>query len=322
MLAVGFIIAAIYMGRKPGPIEIPEESEIVTVQKDTVKVSAEDFGREVLSRLTEDMEGAVPLSFVKAKKAEREGKYYALSFLYQDGTRDIFRFYRKNDKWYLEDKQGNVYGEADFITEYAPAYEKVTESDNQWEVLLMAEPADKELIQYGMETNYDMRLRLAGLVSYHLGRGSALEDALQQAYFSMKMERVLSRCAEREGCAASEEEYAEYLRQKLTYLEQQKGFERLEAPYKEAGTTYREASEAGAYWGRISYSVEKLRQAKQEAFRNGEDTIDGVVYDTADEYWNGYAWKALEEAEETVDFTEFDREFEKAREACMERLWK
>lgn len=70
-----------------------------------------------LSDFIENMEGAVPEK--DQKKAPHRGEdYYTVSFIYEDETKDIFYFFPKGEKWYLETENGDVYGNADFILDY------------------------------------------------------------------------------------------------------------------------------------------------------------------------------------------------------------
>lgn len=322
LLLAAALASFVFFVKKQPPLTFSKK--VVTVQTDTLKVPANCFGSEKLSGLIKDLEAAAPLSTFEASQNKRtkDQTYYALSFIYEDDTRDVFSFYQKDNDWYLETADGRVYSKADFITEYTLAGEKVAEDANPWDIYLAAAPPDIRLVQYGMETGFDLRFRIAAQAEYYIGRGSSLEDALKQTYNDMKMKQVLYECAKEEGYEISAEEYAEYRKEKQAYLKTLENYDALEAPYKEAGTTLEAADEAGAESSRISYSIECLRQAKREAFRTGEDTIDGEVYDTANAYWNGYAWNALLKAEAELDFTDFDRDFAQAAQACEEEYLK
>jgi hypothetical protein len=110
----GILLAGCSSEKEPSQIEIPEE-KIAKFQMGSIRSKPEEYKK--LSDFIENMEGAVPEK--DQKKAPHRGEdYYPVSFIYEDETKDIFYFFPKGEKWYLETENGDVYGNADFILDY------------------------------------------------------------------------------------------------------------------------------------------------------------------------------------------------------------
>ena len=311
------LLAGVFFFWRGEPLKMPNQEEIIKIQLDTVKIEPAAFGEEKLAALLKEMEAVRPLNLFEKLGVPRSESYYVLSFLYQDGGKELFYFFLKDNLWYLQTEDKRVYKGADFIEEYTQAYETVTR-DWETESIFMEVP-DRELLEYGVETGFDLRYQTACLVSDGMENGLSREEAFASAYHELASVWILYQYAVEEGFEVSEEDYARYLDRRLSEVKEQENYEEMQQVFKEAGTALGQMQEEAAY-GRIFYTVECLRQAKREEFRNGMDTVDSKAYDSANEYWNAFAWKVLEQGGESLDFTSFDQAFEEAATACDDFL--
>ena len=307
------VIIWFYLQKRPESVQLPDIKTVSMVQMDGIKVDARKLGKERLSGIMRGIEEAAPLSKLTAFNAKMENNYYVLSFIYDNKERDFFYFYLKDDSWYMKTGDGRLYGNAGFITEYTLAGEHLNEeSDFYSGVSLGLTKPDKELLQYGIQTEYDMRYWFAAYVKPRQEQGISMEESVWFARNQIESEMRLYQYAVQKGYAVSDDEYHKYLKKILNTAQQQEKYAEVEQSYETAGTTMEEVLDAASQIGKISYTNQKLREQKKNEFRNGTDVINGVTYDSAEEYWNAFCLYEMQPTIADYDFSSLEKDLEKA----------
>lgn len=93
-------------------IENPED--IVQYQLGTMRM---DVQQEQLDEILNGLE-TVTLADEKSQKSLTRGDdFLAILLIHEDGQKDIFHFFQENEKWYMQTGDGELYENADFITD-------------------------------------------------------------------------------------------------------------------------------------------------------------------------------------------------------------
>lgn len=300
--------------KKPALLEVPDISAISKVQVETTKTDAQRYNQKKLSELIVSMEQTVPLNRFQSFFINKE-KDLKIHFIYENGTRDIFTFFTDSGKWYLETEDGVLYQDADFIVNFTPVVRLLEQDEIAFEGTIVALTVpDRMLLQYGMETEYDIRFWFANLVQVYLEKGITWEEAVSYAKNDIIGMMTQYQYAVQAGYEVSEKEYNAYMEKVLAEAKKRPEYAETEAAFEEAGTTVEEYLKGGEP-SRIAYTVKHLQEIKREEFRNGIDTVAGVSYDTAEQYWQAFTEHVMYPSMQEYDFSELEKELEATEEA-------
>ena len=95
----------------------------------------------------------------------------------------------------------------------------------------------------------------------------------------------------------TDEEVENAIEEYLLALKTADGYDALEESFAAAGLNLEEYEHKSAPIFRYRIMQEHVYQEAYDAFRSGEDEIDGVVYDTLKEYWRAFLEKEVYETE-------------------------
>lgn len=278
----GVLLAGCSSEKELSQIEIPEE-EIAKFQMGSIKSKPEEYKK--LSSLIKGMEEAVPEK--DQKKAPHRGEdYYPISFIYEDETKDIFYFFPKDERWYLETENGDVYGNADFILDYVDIDFNV---DVKREIRI-----DKDVLKRSLEIGKDFQTYdtnfffVKGVVNTMEETGDTEEEVISKVKKSRIDNRKVYEYAEKSGYEVSEKEVEEWIKKILEDFSEQEDYPEYEAICKEYGTTMEECLEKSRNEIKEKMTIDRLLHEKYKEFQNGKDKIKDKTYETRDEYWQAF----------------------------------
>lgn len=229
----GILLAGCSSEKEPSQIEIPEE-KIAKFQMGSIRSKPEEYKK--LSDFIENMEGAVPEK--DQKKAPHRGEdYYPVSFIYEDETKDIFYFFPKGEKWYLETENGDVYGNADFILDYVDIDFNI---DVKREIRI-----DKDVLKRTLEIGkdfktYDTKFFFAsGVVNTMEKTGDTEEEAISKVRKSSIENQKIYEYAKKSGYEVSEKEVEERIKKYWKILTNRKIIRNMKLFVKNTGQPWK-----------------------------------------------------------------------------------
>ena len=274
----GILLAGCSSEKDPPQIEIPEE-KIAKFQMGSIRSKPEEYKK--LSDFIENMEGAVSEKDQK-KEPHRGEDYYPVSFIYEDETKDIFYFFPKGEKWYLETENGDVYGNADFILDYVDIDFNI---DVKREIRI-----DKDVLKRTLEIGKDFKTYdtkfsfVSGVVNTMEKTGDTEEEAISKVRKSSIENQKIYEYAKKSGYEVSEKEVEERIKRILKDFNEQKDYPEYEAICREYGTTMEECLEKSRDYIKEKMTRDKLSLETYKDFQNGKDKIKDKTYETPYEY--------------------------------------
>lgn len=319
IFSVGFIVAVIVIGlvtclySRPSSIQLPEYDSIAKVYIDSVKMEPGKFGRENLEILMKNIETAMPATRLQAMQTERDDNYFVITFVDKNEKSTIFYFYRVDGKCYMETKNGELYEDANFIEEYLTG-------DWGWH------PAPKGLaagmnvpqeatVRYALDTEYDVRYWLYSEITESMTEGLAEEAAITKAKETILREYRLYQYAVENGYQISDEEYEEILEERIAEAKQQENYMAAEQVCEKLGTTQESNIRKSSEWiWRMEDTIDYMQFCFYNEFREGNDTVDGVEYNSAGDYRNASMNYLILSVIDTIDISDFERELDAAEQ--------
>lgn len=268
---------------KTSQIEIPEE-KIVKFQMGSISSKPEDY-KKLSSSLIEDMEEAVPEKDQKTAPHRGEN-YYPISFIYEDETKDIFYFFPKGEKWYLETENGDVYGNADFILDYVDIH---FDDDVKREIRI-----DKDTLKKSLEIGKDFKTYDTNFffVNGVLNTMERTEDTEEEVISKVRKSGIKNQkiyeYAQKFGYEVSEKEVEKRIKKILEDFSEQEDYPEYEAICKEYGTTFAECLEKSRDYIKEEMTRDALSLEKYKEFQNGKDKIKDKTYETSNEYYQAF----------------------------------
>lgn len=238
-------------------IENPED--IVQYQLGTMRM---DVQQEQLDEILNGLE-TVTLADEKSQKSLTRGDdFLAILLIHEDGQKDIFHFFQENEKWYMQTGDGELYENADFITD----------------IIHVEEAASGETVPSGY----------TGL--------SITEEGLLRMIQTDKAEK-LAAYAKKEGFYPTEEEIAEEMERYLSEYRKSPEYKERAKACEFAGYELEELLYSqNDFLVRIMVE-QRFGEQRRIEYMEGTDTIDGVVYSDFNQYVNAFSNKYVYQKE-------------------------
>ena len=238
-------------------IENPED--IVQYQLGTMRM---DVQQEQLDEILNGLE-TVTLADEKSQKSLTRGDdFLAILLIHEDGQKDIFHFFQENEKWYIQTGDGELYENADFITD----------------IIHVEEAASGETVPSGY----------TGL--------SITEEGLLRMIQTDKAEK-LAAYAKKEGFYPTEEEIAEEMERYLSEYRKSPEYKERAKACEFAGYELEELLHSqNDFLVRIMVE-QRFGEQRRIEYMEGTDTIDGVVYSDFNQYVNAFSNKYVYQKE-------------------------
>lgn len=232
-------------------IENPED--IVQYQLGTMRM---DVQQEQLDEILNGLE-TVTLADEKSQKSLTRGDdFLAILLIHEDGQKDIFHFFQENEKWYMQTGDGELYENADFITD----------------IIHVEEAASGETVPSGY----------TGL--------SITEEGLLRMIQTDKAEK-LAAYAKKEGFYPTEEEIAEEMERYLSEYRKSPEYKERAKACEFAGYELEELLHSqNDFLVRIMVE-QRFGEQRRIEYMEETDTIDGVVYSDFNQYVNAFSNK-------------------------------
>lgn len=238
---------------------IENQEDIVQFQLGTMRM---DVQQEQLDEILNGLE-TVTLADEKSQKSLTRGDdFLAILLIHEGGQKDIFHFFKENDNWYMQTGNGELYENADFITD-----------------IIHVESADSGETAPSGNT---------GL--------SITEEGLLRMIQTDKAEK-LAAYAKKEGFYPTEEEIAEEMERYLSEYRKSPEYEERAKACEFAGYDLEELLHSqNDFLVRIMVE-QRFGELRRIEYMEGTDTIDGVVYSDFNQYVNAFSNKYVYQKE-------------------------
>lgn len=238
---------------------IENQEDIVQFQLGTMRM---DVQQEQLDEILNGLE-TVTLAEEKSQKSLTRGDdFLAILLIHEDGQKDIFHFFQENEKWYMQTGDGELYENADFITD----------------IIHVEEAASGETVPSGY----------TGL--------SITEEGLLRMIQTDKAEK-LAAYAKKEGFYPTEEEIAEEMERYLSEYRKSPEYKERAKACEFAGYELEELLHSqNDFLVRIMVE-QRFGELRRIEYMEGTDTIDGVVYSDFNQYVNAFSNKYVYQKE-------------------------
>ena len=218
-------------------IENPEQ--IVQLQVGTMRTEVRQ------QELDKVLKGLQEVTLVDSQKQpERGDDFLSILLIYEDGHKDKFFFFEQNENWYMETGEGEVYGNAGFITD-----------------IIQAE---------GTGTD-------GGPVAY-------IGPEAVHSLISKDQSQMLHEYAKKEGFYPTEEEVEQETEKYLSDFMESPDYEEYAKICEDSGYEFEELVRAQNDWilnSMVTFRDDNLRRRE---YMEGQDTIDGIVYENFADY--------------------------------------
>lgn len=282
-------------------IKLPEPETIEFIQYNATKFPAERLETEKLASLVQDLESLHP---VANEQFEIDSSFETISLIYDNGKRDVFLFWQENGVWYAQTLDGGIYKNADFLERYYKPQEVETKL-----IINVPEPSWVQFMKtYG---GYDECCDIVMKIVKYLETGYSLEQAADIVETKMMWEEAAYQSAVSQELNPTDEELQAYMLQMVEEIRMLPNYNDIEAICGEMGTNVEEEVYRREQSIRKKRCIEMLYGEVYDAFRCGEDMLDGKVYDNFDSYWNAYINEFIS-TQQNIDMSAANRLMEKA----------
>ncbi len=178
------------------------------------------------------------------KQPERGDDFLSILLIYEDGHKDKFFFFEQDENWYMETGEGEVYGNAGFITD----------------------------IIHVEETGTD-----GGPVAY-------IGPEAVHSLISKDQSQMLHEYAKKEGFYPTEEEVEQETEKYLSDFMESPDYEEYAKICEDSGYEFEELVRAQNDWILNSMVTFRYDNLRRREYMEGQDTIDGIVYENFADY--------------------------------------
>lgn len=309
-------------------IENPEE--IAYLQIGTMRIDKQEYPSAKLEALLKNLEGAVPVETGNQKELQRGEDIRSILLIDGEGNKEKFDFFLDDGKIYMENEEGAIYENVEFIEDYVGEMiseeentqieeEPRTDENSQTEAGEEAARFYLERFKIGVENRMKYGFGIKGdvytEVALYQKDGFSQEEAVQMAEKSLKDREIMYEYARELGCFPTEEEQKEIQEKYWAGIEDSEYYEEQEKICQSAGMTFREyfdKSSSGLY---LEVGI-RVSEFLDNDFKDGKDIVNGqVVYEDVQSYRNA----VLNSYEpKSKEYQEFIKELEQAIEDVKE----
>lgn len=178
------------------------------------------------------------------KQPERGDDFLSILLIYEDGHKDKFFFFEQDENWYMETGEGEVYGNAGFITDIIHVEEAGTDG---------------------------------GPVAY-------IGPEAVHSLISKDQSQMLHEYAKKEGFYPTEEEVEQETEKYLSDFMESPDYEEYAKICEDSGYEFEELVRAQNDWILNSMVTFRYDNLRRREYMEGQDTIDGIVYENFADY--------------------------------------
>lgn len=266
-------------------------SAIQTIWLGAIKTDVSAFGTDRANELQSQIAALIEAGAAEDAPAQEETQpTFSICLRYENGDRELYTFYRADETWYMKTADGTVYPNAKFCTDYVSFSDDGEDTGFQVEISDSVQLPDADLEAKYSEHGKDWYL--ATEPEKRMEYGQSKEEAEASVRQDIENgEKLYAYASKKYTC--TDEEVEEAIEEYLSALKTADGYDALEQSFTEAGLDLEEYERKSAPIFRYRIMQDHVYQEAYDAFRSGEDEIDGVVYDTLEEYWRAFLEKEV-----------------------------
>lgn len=300
-----------------------KEEKLQYLQFNSTRMDVKKYPPQQLSRFWEDLGSTVSVENEDLKDTAEDKNFPSVLLIYEGGETESLRFFKDNDKWFMETRDGTVYENADFITEWIP-YEEPENTEDQPSVITSAE-IDEELFGTYLDALKKQELSdLEGEVVYKNAAfrqqgtpSEKIEDQVRQIF--IKRWKLFD-YAEKEGFFPTEEEQDQIVEDCIARIKDQSYYAEYDKICKDAGLSFDDIVRKNKDLICELELTNKFYDDRTEEFREGKDISDGHIYENFREYSIAFMEENIysqepESEEYKARLQELEDAFEKAGKA-------
>lgn len=286
-----------------------KEEKLQYLQFNSTRMDVKKYPPQQLSRFWEDLGSTVSVENEDLKEIAEDKNFPSVLLIYEGGETESLRFFKDNDKWFMETQDGTVYENADFITEWIP-YEEPENTEDQPSVITSAE-IDEELFGEYLDALKKQELSdLDGEVVYKTAAfrqqgtpSEKIEEEVRQIF--IKRWKLFD-YAEKEGFFPTEEEQDQIVEDCIARIKDQPYYAEYDKICKDAGLSFDDIVRKNKDLICELELTYKFYNDRAAEFKEGKDISDGHIYENLREYSVAFM-------EENIYGTEPESEEYKAR---------
>lgn len=300
-----------------------KEEKLQYLQFNSTRMDVKKYPPQQLSRFWEDLGSTTPAENEKTEEPVKDKNFPSVLLIYEGGETESLQFFKDSDKWFMETRDGTVYENADFITEWIP-YEEPENTEDQPSVITSAE-IDEELFGTYLDALKKQELSdLEGEVVYKIAAfrqqgapSEKIEDQVRQIF--IKRWKLFD-YAEKEGFFPTEEEQDQMVENCIARIKDQPYYAEYDKICKDAGLSFDDIVRKNKDLICELELTNKFYDDRTAEFREGKDISDGHIYENFREYSIAFMEENIysqepESEEYKARLQELEEAFEKAGEA-------
>ena len=264
-----------------------KEEKLQYLQFNSTRMDVKKYPPQQLSRFWEDLGSTVSVENEEMKEPAEDKNFPSILLIYEGGETESLRFFKDNDKWFMETQDGTVYENADFITEWIP-YEEPENTEEQPSVITSAE-IDEELFVTYLDALKKKELSdLEGEVVYKIAAfrqqgtlSEKIEDQVRQIF--IKRWKLFD-YAEKEGFFPTEEEQDQMVEDCIARIKDQSYYAEYDKICKDAGLSFDDIVRRNKDLICELELTNKFYDDRTAEFKEGKDISDGHIYENLREY--------------------------------------
>lgn len=282
-------------------ITIENIEQISKIQIHAHRMDKTEYLSNKFENLIKDLENAIPLDDTEAKKVPVNDNKMYISFIYENGEKNIFSFFKWDGKWYLE-HNGNLYSNVDFIINYIgkESYDslykdkdEILSTNSEFSITIPLEYLEQFLKASNNSEQMNMKNYFLFSVAYMQSQGYSKEDAISEEKERLIKKWEIYKMAKRLGITPSDDEFDEITKEwisRLSKAENAKEYESILAEYHTSWEDIIAKNRDILYYLDVTNELYyfKLYRLMYDEFAAGSDTIKGTTYDNPNDYYNAY----------------------------------
>lgn len=254
-LSLCFLIGVKSEDVKANGIVIKNPDDIVQYQLGTMRM---DVRQEELEEILGGLETVIPADEESQKSLQRGDDFLAILLIHEDGKKDIFHFFKENEKWYMQTGDRELYENADFITDII------------------------NVVDVGADAHPFADFSVQGV----------------NALISQEQSQMLHEYAKQEGFYPTEEELIQETEKYISDFQKSPNYEEYVKICSASGYEFEDLIRSQNDWVLNAMIIFRFDNRVRMEYMEGKDTIDGVVYDDFGYYQKAFRNKYVYQKEE------------------------
>ena len=240
---------------KANGIVIENPADIVQYQLGTMRM---DVRQEELEEILSGLETVTLADEESQKSLQRGEDFLAILLIHEDGQKDIFHFFQENEKWYMQTGDGELYENADFITDII------------------------NVVDVGADAHPFADFSVQGV----------------NVLISQEQSQMLHEYAKQEGFYPTEEELIQETEKYISDFQKSPNYEEYVKICSASGYEFEDLIRSQNDWVLNAMIIFRFDNRVRMEYMEGKDTIDGVVYDDFGYYQKAFRNKYVYQKEE------------------------